>query len=53
MVLEAARLRARFPVIRLPDALVLATGMVDDCAVILTADKRWGPVDPRVQVLGA
>ena len=47
----AAQLRAGHPTIRLPDALVIATGVVDD-AVVLTCDKRLAGVDPRVQVLG-
>jgi predicted nucleic acid-binding protein len=44
-------LRGRFPSVRLPDALVIATGVVED-AVVLTCDKRLAAVDPRVQVVG-
>lgn len=47
----AARLRARVASLRLPDALVIATGVVDD-AVVLTCDRRMSAVDPRVQVIG-
>ena len=46
----AARLRARHRSLRLPDALVIATGIVDDAAV-LTCDRRLAAVDDRVQVL--
>ncbi|MGQ0576119.1 MAG: type II toxin-antitoxin system VapC family toxin [Pseudonocardia sp.] len=46
----AARLRATHPSLRLPDALVIATGVIDDGAV-LTCDKRLASVDARVQVL--
>lgn len=47
----AARLRAADAALRLPDALVVATGIVDD-ATVLTCDKRLARVDARVQVLG-
>lgn len=47
----AAALRHRYRWLRLPDALVLATGAVDD-AIVLTGDQRLGRVDPRVQVMG-
>lgn len=49
---EAAAIRARRPGIRLPDALVLATGAVLD-AEVLTADKRWREEPGRVTVLEA
>jgi predicted nucleic acid-binding protein len=48
---EAARLRADTPAIRLPDALVLATGRVLSADVVLTGDKRWAGVDPSVVVI--
>lgn len=47
----AAELRSRFPSLRLPDAFVVATGVVDQ-AVVLTCDKRLAAIDPRVQVVG-
>lgn len=47
---EAARLRARYGALRLPDALVLATGEVED-AEVLTADARWMAYSPRAVVL--
>lgn len=47
----AAQLRARHRALRLPDALVIATGVVDD-AVVLTCDRGLHDVDPRVQVVG-
>lgn len=37
----AAELRGRHRALRLPDALVVATGNVLDADVILTADRRW------------
>jgi predicted nucleic acid-binding protein len=46
-----SKLRARFASLRVPDALVVATGIVDD-AVVLTCDKRLASVDHRVQVVG-
>jgi PIN domain nuclease of toxin-antitoxin system len=51
IAVAAAHLRARQPALRLPDALVIATGIVDDAAV-LTADKRWANIDPRIQLIG-
>jgi predicted nucleic acid-binding protein len=48
----AAVLRASHPAIRLPDALVLATGQVRVVDEIHTGDRKWGSVDPRVRVLG-
>jgi predicted nucleic acid-binding protein len=50
VAIEAARLRADRPGLRLPDALVIATGIVDDAAV-LTCDARWAAVDKRVRVV--
>jgi PIN domain nuclease of toxin-antitoxin system len=47
---EAAAIRARRSGIRLPDALVLATGVVLG-AEVLTADKRWRDEPGRVAVL--
>lgn len=46
----AAELRAKHRSLRLPDALVIATGIVDDSAV-LTYDARWTAIDPRVRVI--
>ncbi|MGH3495692.1 MAG: type II toxin-antitoxin system VapC family toxin [Sciscionella sp.] len=48
---HAAQLRATHRSLRLPDALVIATGIVEDAASILTADKRWAAVDDRVRVI--
>ncbi|HEX9823600.1 MAG TPA: type II toxin-antitoxin system VapC family toxin [Actinomycetota bacterium] len=47
----AARIRAQHGV-RLPDALVIATGVELEADQILTADSRWKRVDPRVRVIG-
>ncbi|GAB3222545.1 hypothetical protein GCM10027447_09530 [Glycomyces halotolerans] len=46
----AAAIRAGRGGVRLPDALVLATGGILD-AEVLTADKRWGAEPGRVTVL--
>jgi predicted nucleic acid-binding protein len=51
IAVQAATLRAAHPSLRTPDALVIATGLVDEAEVILTADKRWAGVDERVEVL--
>jgi predicted nucleic acid-binding protein len=45
---RAAELRAE---VRLPDALVLATGDVLRADVVLTADDRWRKVSRRVRVI--
>ena len=47
----AARIRAKHGV-RLPDALVIATGIELNANQILTADRRWSRVDRRVRVVG-
>ncbi len=46
----SARLRGAHRSLRLPDALVVATGIVDG-ATTLTYDRRLGGVDPSVRVL--
>ena len=48
----AAVLRARYPWLRLPDALILATAQIERADVVLTADKRWAKVSDKVQVIG-
>lgn len=48
---EAAGLRARYPALRLPDALVVATGSVLRAAVVLTGDARWKQLGPSINVL--
>jgi predicted nucleic acid-binding protein len=50
VALRAAELLARTRSLRLPDALVIATGIVDDAAV-LTCDKGLADVDERVRVV--
>lgn len=52
VAVAAARLRATHRSLRLPDALVIATGIVDDADAVITADKRWSGVDRRVEVIG-
>ncbi len=48
---EAARLRGLHrPWLRMPDALVLATGLLRD-ATILTGDARWTNVSSRAMVV--
>lgn len=51
VALRAAELRAKHRWLRLPDALVLATALVDDVDTVLTADSRWTKVDKRVRVI--
>jgi predicted nucleic acid-binding protein len=50
VALVAARLRARHGFLRLPDALVVATGIVAD-ATVLTCDRKLAKVDDRVEVI--
>ena len=47
----AAQLRAAHPTLRLPDALVLATGEVTDAGVVLTTDRRWLRYSRRARVV--
>jgi predicted nucleic acid-binding protein len=47
---RAARLRASTG-LKLPDALVIATGLELDVDEILTADRRWQSIDSRVHVI--
>ncbi len=47
---RAAQLRAARN-IKLPDALILATAMDAAADQILTLDRRWRGVDPRVRLL--
>jgi predicted nucleic acid-binding protein len=47
---HAAQLRAARQ-IKLPDALILATAMQAAADQILTLDRRWRGVDPRVRLL--
>jgi predicted nucleic acid-binding protein len=47
---RAATLRARHGGLRLPDALVLATGDALD-AMVLTCDRAWRRVDRRVRIV--
>jgi predicted nucleic acid-binding protein len=51
VAVEAAHLRSKHRSLRLPDALVIATGIVDKADTILTADQRWEKIDKRVEVL--
>ncbi|HEY4026181.1 MAG TPA: PIN domain-containing protein [Candidatus Dormibacteraeota bacterium] len=48
---EAAELRAHHSKLRLPDALVIATGNVLDADVILTGDSGWRRLAKSVQVV--
>lgn len=48
---RAAELRVATPRLRLPDALVVATGDVLDADLILTADRRWRGVSNRVRII--
>lgn len=48
---HAAKLRARHPKLRLPDALVVATGSTLKADVVLTADAGWRRLGATVSVL--
>jgi predicted nucleic acid-binding protein len=48
---QAAELRARHPSLRLPDALVVATGSVLGAAVVLTGDARWRQLGQAITIL--
>jgi predicted nucleic acid-binding protein len=48
---RAAALRAERPTLRLPDALVLATGDVLDADEVLTGDRRLSSASDRVRAL--
>jgi hypothetical protein len=37
--------------LRLPDALVLATADVAEADVVLTGDKRWAGMDRRIAII--
>ncbi|MEX2184797.1 MAG: type II toxin-antitoxin system VapC family toxin [Chloroflexota bacterium] len=51
---RAATVRAVYgPSLRLPDALVLATGDVLDADVILTTDARWPDTGITVKIVGS
>lgn len=52
VALAAARLRADHRSLRLPDALVIATGQALDADAVVTADRSWSHYDRRVQVIG-
>jgi len=47
---RAAALRAKYPSLALGDALVLACGEVLG-AIVLTGDRAWAKVGPRVRVI--
>ncbi len=48
---QAGKLRAKHSTIKLPDALVLATGLNLSADVILTADKNWRKIVRGVQLI--
>jgi len=48
---HAASLRAQTPSLRLPDAFVLATADVLEAANVLTGDRTWARLSPRVRLL--
>jgi predicted nucleic acid-binding protein len=47
----AAELRARHPKLRLPDALVVATGSALNADRVLTGDAAWRPLGKTISVL--
>jgi predicted nucleic acid-binding protein len=48
---RAAKLRARFRSLRLPDAQVIATAEVLAADVILTGDRAWGRASRRTRLV--
>lgn len=52
VAVAAAQLRASHRSLRLPDAIVLATAATTDAGTVLTGDKKWEHIDPRVQLVG-
>jgi predicted nucleic acid-binding protein len=48
---DAAELGARHPGLRLPDALVVATGSALGADVVLTSDARWRRLGGKIRVL--
>ncbi len=48
---HAAELRARHPKLRLPDALVIATGSTLRADVVLTGDASWRRLGKAISVL--
>lgn len=51
IAVAAAVRRARHRSLRLPDALVLATADTTQADIVLTGDKRWSGLDPRVRLI--
>ncbi len=51
IAVAAAELRAANPSLRLPDALVIATGTHLGADQVLTCDRRWKRIDPRVKLV--
>ena len=47
----AATLRARHRFLRLPDALVLATGEVLGASMVLTADRAWPRISRKARLI--
>lgn len=50
VLVEAARLRAAFPTLKLPDAIHAATARLNACGVLLTNDARFAAI-PGVEIL--
>lgn len=51
IAMRAARLRASQTSLRLPDALVLATGDLLEATAVLTADRAWRKFGRRVRLI--
>ena len=51
VAVAVAQRRARHRSLRLPDALVIATADVTQADAVLTGDKRWQGMDPRIEVI--
>lgn len=48
---RGAELRASYPDLKLPDALIIATGLQQGASQIITGDAAWQKVDPSVRVI--
>ena len=51
VALAAARRRVRHSELRLSDAVVLGTADVVNASVVVTGDRRWRRLDPRVEIV--
>jgi predicted nucleic acid-binding protein len=53
VAVAAARRRVRHAALRLPDAVVLGTADVVRADIVVTGDRRWRRLDPRVELVAS